>query len=137
MDNFESHLRSLVQLAVSDQSFHKVERMLIYSIGKAHQMPEQEIDQLIDEVLSAKSNQELTFSALSFDEKFEYLYNIVQLMKIDNEVFLSEIRYCEEMAEKLGFKSKVVKTMSARIFSDPSITTDRAKLMKEAKKMLQ
>ena len=57
-------------------------------------------------------------------------------MKIDNEVFLSEIKYCEDMAEKLGFKKKVVKTMSARIFSDPAITANRELLKKEAKKLL-
>lgn len=135
MDNFKAHLKSLIQLAVSDQNFDKVEKMLIYSIGKAHKVPESEIDQMVKENLDSKGEVEVNFSALSFDEKFEYLYNIVQLMKIDNEVFLSEIKYCEDMAEKLGFKRKVVKTMSARIFSDPSITSDRERLKKEVKKL--
>ncbi|MEQ8470271.1 MAG: TerB family tellurite resistance protein [Marinoscillum sp.] len=135
MDNFEAHLKSLIQLAVSDQNFDKVEKMLIYSIGKAHRVPEAEIDRMVDENLKSKDEVDIKFSALSFDEKFEYLYNIVQLMKIDNEVFLSEIKYCEDLAEKLGFKKKVVKTMSARIFSDPSITSDRERLKKEVKKL--
>ncbi|WP_421874317.1 TerB family tellurite resistance protein [Marinoscillum sp.] len=135
MDNLETHLKSLIQLAVTDQNFTQVEKMLIYSIGKAHKVPETHIDQLIEENLVNKGNQDLQFSALSFDDKFEYLYNIIQLMKIDNEVFLSEIKYCEDMAEKLGFKRKVVKTMSSRIFSDPSITSDREKLKTEVKKL--
>ncbi|MAE82565.1 MAG: hypothetical protein CMB80_07525 [Flammeovirgaceae bacterium] len=136
MDNFETHLMSLIQLAVSDENFDPVEKMLIYGIGKAHSVPESRIDELIKEHLETKPPKDLVFSSLSFDEKFEFLYNIIQLMKIDNEVFLSEIRYCEDMAQKLGFKPKVVKTMSARIFSDPSITADRETLKKEAKKML-
>ncbi|MEQ9302288.1 MAG: TerB family tellurite resistance protein [Marinoscillum sp.] len=135
MDNFEAHLKSLIQLAVSDQNFDKIEKMLIYSIGKAHKVPEAEIDRMVKENLESKGEVNIEFSALSFDEKFEYLYNIVQLMKIDNEVFLSEIKYCEELADKLGFKKKVVKTMSSRIFSDPSITSDRERLKKEVKKL--
>lgn len=136
MDNFQSHLKSLVQLAVADQNFNRVERMLIYSIGKAHKVTEVEIDEIIRENLESKGELEIQFAALSFEQKFEYLYNIIQLMKIDNEVFLSEIKYCEEMAEKLGFKRKVVQTMSSRIFSDPTITSDREKLKKEVKQML-
>lgn len=136
MDNFETHLMSLIQLAVSDESFDPIEKMLIYSIGKAHGVTEAEIDRLVKEHLETKPPKDLVFSSLSFDERFEYLYNIIQLMKIDNEVFLSEIRYCEDMAQKLGFKSKVVKTMSARIFSDPGITADREALKKEAQKLL-
>ncbi|WP_258100068.1 TerB family tellurite resistance protein [Marinoscillum pacificum] len=136
MDNFETHLMSLIQLAVSDENFDPVEKMLIYSIGKAHGVTEARINELIKEHLETKPPKDLVFSSLSFDERFEFLYNIIQLMKIDNEVFLSEIKYCEDMAEKLGFKKKVVKTMSARIFSDPAITANRELLKKEAKKLL-
>ncbi len=135
MDNLKTHLKSLIQLAVSDQNFSQLEKMLIYAIGKAHKVPEADIDKLIEENLKSKGDTNLQFSALSFDDKFEYLYNIIQLMKIDNKVFLSEIKYCEGMAEKLGFKKQVVKTMSSRIFSDPSITSNREKLKNEVKKL--
>lgn len=134
MENFLNHLKSLIQLAVSDQSFDQKEKSLIYSIGKANKVPEAKIDELIQQNLQAKEETRITFSALSFDEKFEYLYNIIQLMKIDNEVFLSEVKYCEGLAEKLGFEKKVVKKMSSRIYSDPSITSDRDSLKKEIKK---
>lgn len=134
MENFLNHLKSLVELAVSDRSFHTREKDLIYSIGKANKVPEAEIDKLVEDNLKHKGESELSFSALSFDDKFEYLYNIIQLMKIDNEVFLSEVKYCEDLADKLGFDKKVVKKMSSRIYSDPSITSDRESLKKEIKK---
>lgn len=134
MENFLNHLKSLVQLAIADQSFHAHEKALIYSIGKAHKVPEAQIDKLIEENLQNKGESPVSFSALSFDDKFEYLYNIILLMKIDNEVFLSEVRYCEDLAEKLGFDKKVVKKMSSRIYSDPSITSDRESMRKEVKK---
>lgn len=135
MDNFKTHLQSLMQLAISDHSFAKAEETLIYSIGKANRIPEKEIKELIQENLVNKGKKaELEFSTLTFDEKFEFLYNIVQLMKIDREVFLSEIRYGEAMAEKLGFDKGVIKAMSAKIYSDPSITSDRDQLKKNVKK---
>ena len=135
MDNFKTHLTAMIQLAISDQNFNPDEKMLIYSIGKAHGVPEIEIDELIHTHLNKRDNEELSFTALSFDEKFEYLINIIQLMKIDSKVFLSEIKYCEEQAEKLGFNKKVVKKLSSRIYSDPSISGDRELLKKIAKKL--
>ncbi len=133
--NFSSHLRMLVRVALSDQNFTAIEKGLIFSIGKAHRVREEEIQSVIDEELSQKGGN-LEFQALSFEEKFGYIYDIIQLMKIDNEVYLSEIRYCEQMAEKLGFNKKVVKKISSRIYGDPSITSNRDALMKEAKKYL-
>ncbi len=65
---------------------------------------------------------------LSDDEKFEYLYNIVQLMKIDSKIYLSEINFCEDMAVRLGFNKKVIGRLSRQIFSDPSITADKERL---------
>ncbi|MFH6983800.1 TerB family tellurite resistance protein [Marinoscillum luteum] len=134
MDNFKSHLQSLIQLAVSDQNFNEEEKQLIYSIGKANKVEESEIDALIHENISRKGEVDISFSALSFEEKFQFLYNIIQLMKIDSKVFLSEIKYCEDLAQRLGFDKKVVKKLSSQIYSNPSITGNRDKLIKEARK---
>ena len=135
--NFQAHLRMLVRLALSDQNFSNVERGLIMSIGKAHSVKEDDVNKIIAEELDKESVPNIEFQALTFDEKFAYIYDIIQLMKIDNEVYLSEIRYCEEMADKLGFQKKVVKKLSARIYGDPAITSDREQMKKEAKKYLK
>lgn len=134
MDNIQNHLRSLVQMAITDQSFDERERALIYSIGKANRIAESEIDALVNDVMQKKGEYKISFSALSFDEKFEYLYNIIQMMKIDNQVFLSEIKFCKGMAKKLGFDEKVVSKMSSKIYSDPSITSDIDALKRAVKK---
>ncbi|MEO1255980.1 MAG: TerB family tellurite resistance protein, partial [Bacteroidota bacterium] len=105
--------------------------------GKANRVPEKEIDQLVEEVLGMKENSEINYQGLLTEERFDYLYDVIQLMKIDGEVFLTEIKYCEEVAEKLGYDKKVVKKMSGRIYGDPSITGDRESLMKEANKFLK
>lgn len=135
--NIRNHLKALVQLSIIDRDFGEPEKTYVYTLGKANKIKEEEIDAIVHEVLEAKENEEVNFEGLMTEERFDYLYDIVQLMKIDGEVFLTEIRYCEEVAEKLGYDKKVVKKMASRIYSDPSITGNRESLMKEANKHLK
>lgn len=134
MEKHKNQLRALIQLAMSDQTFDKEEKMHIYSIAVANNLGKEVVDELLEENIKNKGNVKIDFSAMSFDDKFDFLFNIIQLMKIDSEVFLSEIKYCENIAVNLGFDKKVVKSLSSRIYSDPSITADRSRLMREAKK---
>ena len=135
--NIKNHLKALIQLSIIDRDFGEPEKTYVYTIGKANRVPEKEIDELVTEVLGTKENSDVNFDGLLSEERFDYLYDVIQLMKIDGEVFLTEIRYCEEVAEKLGYDKKVVKKMSSRIYGDPSITGNREALMKEANKFLK
>ena len=138
MTLIHTQLKTLVQLAVADNLMVDSEKNMIMAVGTANKVPKEEIQEIIDAGLSSKEKQDqLDYSSLSFDDKFEYLYNIIQLMKIDHQVFLTEIRYCESVAEKLGFGKKVVSKMSSRIYSDPSITADRDKLKKQVQKYIK
>ena len=136
-NNIKNHLKALIQLSIIDRDFGEPERTYVYTIGKANRVPEKEIDGLVQDVLGEKENSEVNFQGLLSEERFDYLYDIIQLMKIDGDVFLTEIRYCESVAEKLGYDKKVVKTMSSRIYGDPAITGNRESLMKEANKHLK
>lgn len=137
MNTIITQLKTLVQLALADDNFDESEEKHILAIGKANHLSEDVIREIIEEGLRSKSVEErLDYSLLNFDQKFEYLYNIVQLMKIDHEVYLSEIRYCERTAERLGFDKRVISQMSTEIYSDPSITTDREKLKQKVKKYI-
>ena len=98
-------------------------------IGKANRMKEEEIDDLV-----ANPVEMPPVSTMTDDDKFEYLFQVVQLMKIDSQVYLSEIKYCEEVAEKLGFKKKVVGALSKQIYSDPAITTNVDALRRAVKR---
>ena len=127
--SIQSHLSMLIGLAKADDDFADDEKQLIYMVGKANGLSTEDIDKLVDSPIPMAP-----ISSMSDDEKFEHLYNVVQLMKIDSQVYLSEIKYCEEVAEKLGFKKKVIGALSARIYSDPSITADKQSLMKAVMK---
>ncbi len=135
--NIRNHLKALVQISIIDRDFGEPEKTYVYTIGKANKMSVEEIDQIVKEVLESKDNEDVNFAGLMTEERFDYLYDIVQLMKIDGEVFLTEIKYCEDIAEKLGYSRKVVKKMASRIYSDPAITGNREALMREANKHLK
>lgn len=127
--SIKSQLSTLIQLAKIDGEFAGEERELIMMLGKANGLAEKDIMDLVDNPEPLPP-----LSTMSDDDRFEYLYNIVQLMKIDSQVYLSEIKYCEELAEKLGFKKSVISKLSSRVFSDPSITSNREALKREVKK---
>jgi uncharacterized tellurite resistance protein B-like protein len=101
-------------------------------IGKANGMTKEEVDAML------KSPQPIgDLSRLAEDQKFENLYHLIQLMKSDGQVFKSEIHFCEQIAERLGYKKGVVAELSSRIYSDPTITADRKLLMDRAHKFLK
>ncbi|UXP33156.1 TerB family tellurite resistance protein [Reichenbachiella agarivorans] len=123
--NFKAQMSVLVQLALIDNKLSNIEKRYVYALGKANGIPERELDAMFDELMGSKKLVLPDLGLLSEDEKFEYLYNIVQLMKVDKRVYLSEIRFCQKLATKLGYKASVVSELSSGIFSDPDVTGDR------------
>src|SRR5210317_810591 len=116
-------LNILIQLATIDGTLAGKERKLIEHMARVNNIDENEISELLNQPQPIAN-----LANLTEDERFEYLYMVIQLMKIDGQVFKSEIVFCEEIAEKLGFKKKVVAELSKYIYSDPSITSDRQML---------
>lgn len=127
--SIQTQLLALINLAHIDEDFDENEKNLIFVIGKANGVAEAEIEALIN-----APHDNFNVEKLTEEDKFEILYNVVQLMKIDREVYLSEIKYCEELAIKLGYKKTVVSELSSKIYSDPSITADRDQLKNAIKK---
>lgn len=129
----KEQLNVLIQLAASDSNVADKEAKLIKMIGVSNGVPADEID----EMLKNPSKPIGDLSSLTDDQKFEHLYHVVQMMKIDGQVFKSEIVFCEDIAARLGYKKGVVAELSSKIYSDPSITADRETLKKKAQKYLQ
>lgn len=128
----KEQLNILINLAASDTKVEEKEAKILFMIGKANGLTREEIEAMM------KSPQPIgDLSAFSDDQKFENLYHAIQLMKADGQVFKSEITFCEGIADKLGYKKGVVAELSSRIYSDPSITTDRGLLMERARKFLK
>lgn len=125
-------LNTLVQLATTDNELAGRESSWLTQLGGKLGLTAEEIASAFRSPMPPPD-----FKTLAEEERFEYLYNLIQLMKIDGKVFTSEITFCERIAVKLGYKSSVVKALSAHIYSDPSITADRQMLHEKARKHLQ
>ena len=59
------------------------------------------------------------------DEKFSYLFNIIRMMKADGKVHSNEIKFCEKIALNLGYKPGVIADLSAYIYKDPTINSNK------------
>jgi hypothetical protein len=128
----KAELNVLVNLAASDKNIAERESKLIHLIGKANGIPTEEINSMLKNPKPIHDS-----SSLTNDQKFEHLYFLIQLMKMDGQVFRSEVVFCEQIAEKLGFKKAVVGEISQHVYSDPSITADRDMIKKKAEKFLK
>lgn len=125
----KEQLNVLINLAASDRTVGEKEAKVIHMIGKANGLTKDEVEAMM------KSPKPIgTLDTLTEDQQFENLYHLIQLMKSDGQVFKSEIHFCEQIAEKLGYKKGVVGELSSRIYSDPTITADRKLLIDRAHK---
>ncbi|MEQ9425174.1 MAG: TerB family tellurite resistance protein [Cyclobacteriaceae bacterium] len=124
MYNKEEYLSILVHLSKADNYLAESESDLIHYIGEQNGLSKEEIEKIIDNPMPIPS-----FRTLPRQDRFQYLFDIIQMMKIDGKVFSSEINFAEKMALKLGFKPGVVAELSAYIYSDPKIVTNRSFLI--------
>jgi uncharacterized tellurite resistance protein B-like protein len=128
----KAELNVLINLAASDRKVADRESKLIQIIAKANGISKEEVDTMLNNPQPIGN-----ISSLTNDEKFEHLYHLIQLMKMDGQVFRSEIVFCEQIADKLGFKKSVVGEISQHVYSDPSITADRDMVKQKAIKYLK
>ena len=127
----KEQINVLINLAASDRSVGEKEAKTIHMIGKANGLTKEEVDTMMKNPKPIGN-----LSGLTEDQNFENLYHLIQLMKSDGQVFKSEVHFCEQIAEKLGYKKQVVAELSSKIFSDPTITADRKAMMARAHKFL-
>jgi hypothetical protein len=120
----ESHLKVLVQLAKIDGEFDHSEADFIRKIGVANGLNAEEIEELI---LMTESDDEIPeyLSLLSDDDKFEYMYSIVQLMRIDGKLHKDEIRFCIMVTEMLGYREEALFEFITATYSDPKETFNK------------
>lgn len=126
-------LHVLVQLAKVDGVVVQDEIDLIKQIGEAHGLSSEEISACFDD----PDTEIRDLSDMGDDEKYEYIYNLVQLMKIDGRLYKEEINFCSRLAGKLGYDEAVLLELMVKIYSDPDITTDKVSLKSTIQKFLK
>lgn len=105
-------LKLLVNLSRIDGDMSGQERSYIINIGKAHGFPESSV-----ETLFYSSHDTIIPKDLSADQRFNYIFNLVQLMKIDERLYENEIKFCAGIAARLGYKPEVMVELMLKIKS--------------------
>ena len=77
----KAELNVLINLAASDRKVADRESKLIQIIAKANGISKEEVDTMLSNPQPIGN-----ISSLTNDEKFEHLYHLIQLMKMDGQV---------------------------------------------------
>ncbi|NEM97110.1 tellurite resistance TerB family protein [Pontibacter burrus] len=106
----KSHLTNLGALAKIDGHLDPAEINFIISIGTRHGMRASEVKDLLAGTDRVKPQLPSNDS-----ERFDQLYDLVEMMLADGIVDENEMDFCMHMAERLGFKKSVVGVLVRKI----------------------
>jgi uncharacterized tellurite resistance protein B-like protein len=124
-------LKLLVNLARMDGELAIIERNYIINIGKGHGFPESSV-----ETLFYDSHETILAEDLTPKQRFNYLFNLVQLMKIDEKLYQEEIKFCANIATRLGYKSEIMFDLLLKVKSGPMDQKDIDALQESTAKYL-
>ncbi|MEO9803747.1 MAG: TerB family tellurite resistance protein [Reichenbachiella sp.] len=128
----KEQLKALAQLANSDGDIDERELKLILRIGEAHGMSQDEVQQIVD-----NPGQLGDLKSLDEDDKFEFLYTIIQLMKIDDEIYNEEVLFCQSIAQKLGYGLGAVMEMYPLVHKNVVIRSEKLQLKRKVQQFLK
>ena len=107
------NLKILVNLALVDGHMDEQEKSYIKNIGKAHRFPESSV-----ETLFYSSHDLIVPQELTPDQKFDYVFTLIRLMKIDEKLFPNEIKFCGVIIEKLGYRKEVIAELIMKVTNE-------------------
>lgn len=107
-----SRMKLLINLAKVDGQVADKEKNYLVSIGRANGIYPDEIYPLF-----TQSHDVTVPGYLSDDEKFELIFTLVQLMKLDERMYREEIAFCGQVAEKLGYNKHVMFELLSQVKS--------------------
>jgi len=122
-------LNVLIHLAMVDGEISKEEKKTLEGIAANHGVSAFQLEEMIRHPKPIES-----LGALSNDVKFDYLYSIVHLMNIDEEIDQREIHFCQNMALRLGYYKEVIDELWSEILEDKHLKKDREALKKKIQK---
>ena len=122
-------LNVLIHLAMVDGEISKEEKKTLEGIAANHGVSAFQLEEMIQYPKPIES-----LGALSNDVKFDYLYSIVHLMNIDEEIDQREIHFCQNMALRLGYYKEVIDELWSEILEDKHLKKDREALKKKIQK---
>jgi hypothetical protein len=98
-----NQMKLLISLAQIDGSVALRERNYIINIGRANGFYPDQVQPLFEQRHTLIVPQDL-----SDDDKFNYLFSLVHLMKIDERMYKEEMMFCSKIASNLGYEPQVM-----------------------------
>ena len=126
--------RTMIRLALVDENFDEKERVFIKDLAKLHKVSNKDIETLIEEECQNKEGVIPIMRNLDFEGKIELLADLVRIMKVDGDIYLSEIKFCEMIAQLFGFKQKSIGFLSENIHGGTSVAPDWESIHSKMKK---
>jgi len=114
----KTSLSILIELANRDGELDASERKLIFQIARAHNHTEEEVNELIENTPT------INYENLSSEERFEMLYDLVRLMKVDGKIFDDEILYCLDVARRLGYPMEAIMELYGLVHANLKLTSE-------------
>jgi hypothetical protein len=103
-------LKLLVNLARIDGDMAEREKLYITNIGIANGFPESSVSTLF-----YHSHDVIIPDDLTDEQRFNYIFSLVQLMKIDERLYQEEIKFCSKIASRLGYGQEVMFEMMLKV----------------------
>ena len=120
-------IRTLLNMAKSDGSVSGSEMALIHKIAVAKEIPMFEVELMA----RSESPEEIELDQLSPDEKFEYIYTIILMTKMDGRLDTRELETCSQYAKAMGFKIEVIPKLLELVKSDHELVDNKQAIKKE------
>lgn len=120
-----SRMKLLINLAKVDGQVADKEKNHLISIGRANGIYPDEIYPLF-----TQSHDVVVPEDLSDDQKFDLIFSLIQLMKLDERMYREEIAFCGQVAAKLGYNKQVMFELLSEVKSGGMGTNEVESLKK-------
>jgi hypothetical protein len=127
-----AQMKLLVSLAQADGKVAEREKNYIINIGRANGIYPDQIDPLFTRDFDVKVP-----TGLSDDDKFDCIYNLVQLMKIDERMYQEEIKFCSSIATRFGYDPQVMFELMLHVKTARQSDVEMQELKQNVQKFLK
>ncbi len=107
-----SRMKLLINLAKVDGQVADKEKNYLINIGRANGIYPDEIYPLF-----TQSHDVLVPADMTDDQKFDLMFSLIQLMKLDERMYREEIAFCGQVAAKLGYNKQVMFELLSQVRS--------------------
>ena len=108
-----SHMKNLIEMAMADGRFDDSEEKFLLKLASKHGVSKKKIEEI------RNNEMEVEFVLPSNEkEKFNQLFELVNMMVIDQHIDHSELRLCVMLARKFGYTDDKVEELVDSIASN-------------------